>query len=467
MRNKTNLLFFVLIFISFKVISLESKPDHWKEDPNYLLSYKNIQEAVCPYPERNITIRESGTLQYIFSGDKKIFECAYRDYEYSLSYCNRDREMMCRYQNRDEIIKRASSLISQADIFKEQERINVRKIRRQIAAMDSTLATWKDQKNSYLINSLELQTMELAQLISEDYLKNLNLKLKGEYDIKRNIALAEKKAEEERIRQEQEKIKQEQERRRLEQVRRAQEKKRIKELSETLSLIFGFCLFLILFLVRSSENATVLRAAKLEYEENKLKYEEKKSKTLNILKKRARQFNSFIKALGQREKVFCLKCHSTDLSFKDNQHYRDTYYVRKDGTPSKNNRQTKNTKTDYIYKNTNWQCNSCKAKIITHHAHVHRNFFKAPVQANQYYKSIEVSNANANIMRFAEQGIIPRSFESPWPSYEVTKSGKFTRKNEYLYPGFPSFIPPKPKGVFLMPFFFSLLIFGLIRVWGG
>ena len=48
------------------------------------------------------------------------------------------------------------------------------------------------------------------------------------------------------------------------------------------------------------------------------------------------------------------------------------------------------------------------------------------------YKSIEVSNANANIMRFAEQGIIPRSFESPWPSYEVTKSGKFTRKNEYL-----------------------------------
>jgi len=155
------------------------------------------------------------------------------------------------------------------------------------------------------------------------------------------------------------------------------------------------------------------------------------------------------------------------LSFKDNQHYRDTYYVRKDGTPSKNNRQTKNTKTDYIYKNTNWQCNSCKAKIITHHAHVHKNFFKAPVQANQYYKSIEVSNANANIMRFAEQGIIPRSFESPWPSYEVTKSGKFTRKNEYLYPGFPSFVPPKPKGVFLMPFFFSLLIFGLIRVWGG
>ena len=70
--------------------------------------------------------------------------------------------------------------------------------------------------------------MELAQLISEDYLKNLNLKLKGEYDIKRNIALAEKKAEEERIRQEQEKIKQEQERRRLEQERRAQEKKELK-----------------------------------------------------------------------------------------------------------------------------------------------------------------------------------------------------------------------------------------------
>ena len=78
MRNKTNLLFFVLIFITFKAISLESKPDHWKEDPNFLLPYKNIQEAVCPYPERNITIRESGTLQYIFSGDKKIFECAYR-----------------------------------------------------------------------------------------------------------------------------------------------------------------------------------------------------------------------------------------------------------------------------------------------------------------------------------------------------------------------------------------------------
>ena len=464
MRNKTNLLFFVLIFITFKAISLESKPDHWKEDPNFLLPYKNIQEAVCPYPERNITIRESGTLQYIFSGDKKIFECAYRDYDYSLSYCNRDREMMCRYQNRDEIIKRASSLISQADIFKEQERINVRKIRRQIAAMDSTLATWKDQKNSYLINSLELQTMELAQLISEDYLKNLNLKLKGEYDIKRNIALAEKKAEEERIRQEQEKIKQEQERRRLEQVRRAQEKKRIKELSETLSLIFGFCLFLILFLVRSSENATVLRAAKLEYEENKLKYEEKKSKTLNILKKRARQFNSFVKALGQTEKVFCLKCHSTDLLFKSNSHFKREVDIKKDGTKAK--RKTGRTRIDRLYRSSNWECNSCKVKIITHHANVPINFYKAPLGTDQYYDSIEVNNAEANIMRFAEQGIIPRSFESPWPSYEV-KNGKFIRKNEYLYPGFPSFVPPKPKGIFLMPFFFSLLIFGLIRVWGG
>jgi len=464
MRNKTNLLFFVLIFITFKVISLESKPDHWKEDPNYLLPYKNIQEAVCPYPERNITIRESGTLQYIFSGDKKIFECAYRDYEYSLSYCNRDREMMCRYQNRDEIIKRASSLISQADIFKEQERINVRKIRRQIAAMDSTLATWKDQKNSYLINSLELQTMELAQLISEDYLKNLNLKLKGEYDIKRNIALAEKKAEEERIRQEQEKIKQEQERRRLEQVRRAQEEKRIKELSETLSLIFGFCLFLILFLVRSSENATAFRAAKLEYDENKLKYEEKKSKTLNILKKRARQFNSFIKTLGQREKVFCLKCHSTDLSFKTNTHSQREVNIKKDGTKAKI--KTGRTRIDSHYRSSNWECNSCKAKIITHHANVPINFYKAPLGTNQYYDSIEVNNAEANIMRFAEQGIIPRSFESPWPSYEV-KNGKFIRKNEYLYPGFPSFVPPKPKGIFLMPFFFSLIITSLILIVGS
>ena len=453
-----------LICISFHINALEPKPDHWKEDPNFLLPYKNIQEAVCPHPERNITIRESGTLQYIFSGDKKIFECAYRDYEYSLSYCNRDREMMCRYQNRDEIIKRASSLISQADIFKEQERINVRKIRRQIAAMDSTLATWKDQKNSYLINSLELQTMELAQLISEDYLKNLNLKLKGEYDIKRNIALAEKKAEEERIRQEQEKIKQEQERRRLEQVRRAQEEKRIKELSETLSLIFGFCLFLILFLVRSSENATAFRAAKLEYDENKLKYEEKKSKTLNILKKRARQFNSFIKTLGQREKVFCLKCHSTDLSFKTNTHSQSEVNIKKDGTKAKI--KTGRTRIDSLYRSSNWECNSCKAKIITHHANVPINFYKAPLGTNQYYDSIEVNNAEANIMRFAEQGIIPRSFESPWPSYEV-KNGKFIRKNEYLYPGFPGFVPPKPKGVFLVPFFFSFLIFGLIRVWGG
>ena len=453
-----------LICISFHINAFEPKPDNWKEDPNFLLPYKNIQEAVCPYPERNITIRESGTLQYIFSGDKKIFECAYRDYDYSLSYCNRDREMMCRYQNRDEIIKRASSLISQADIYKEQERINVRKIRRQIAAMDSTLVTWKDQKNSYLIESLELQTMELAQLISEDYLKNLNLKLKYEYDIKRNIALAEKKAEEERIRQEQEKIKQEQERRRLEQVRRAQEEKRIKELSETLSLIFGFCLFLILFLVRSSENATVLRAAKLEYEENKLKYEEKKSKTLNILKKRARQFNSFIKTLGQREKVFCLKCHSTDLSFKTNTHSQREVNIKKDGTKAKI--KTGRTRIDSLYRSSNWECNSCKAKIITHHANVPINFYKAPLGTNQYYDSIEVNNAEANIMRFAEQGIIPRSFESPWPSYEV-KNGKFIRKNEYLYPGFPSFVPPKPKGIFLMPFFFSLIITSLILIVGS
>ena len=87
-----------------------------------------------------------------------------------------------------------------------------------------------------------------------------------------------------------------------------------------LSIYTFYRLFLILFLVRSSENATAFRAAKLEYDENKLKYEEKKSKTLNILKKRARQFNSFIKTLGQREKVFCLKCHSTDLSFKTNTH---------------------------------------------------------------------------------------------------------------------------------------------------
>ena len=75
------------------------------------------------------------------------------------------------------------------------------------------------------------------------------------------------------------------------------------------------------------------------------------------------------------------------------------------------------------------------------------NFYKAPSGTNQYYDSIEVNNAEANIMRFAEQGIIPRSFESPWPSYEV-KNGKFIRKNEYLYPGFPSFVPPKPKGIF-------------------
>ena len=69
-------------------------------------------------------------------------------------------------------------------------------------------------------------------------------------------------------------------------------------------------------------------------------------------------------------------------------------------------------------------------------------------------------------MRFAEQGIIPRSFESPWPSYEV-KNGKFIRKNEYLYPGFPSFVPPKPKGIFLMPFFFSLIITSLILIVGS
>ena len=453
-----------LICISFHINALEPKPDNWKEDPNFLLPYKNIQEAVCPYPERNITIRESGTLQYIFSGDKKIFECAYRDYDYSLSYCNRDREMICRYQNRDEIIKRASSLISQADIFKEQERVNVRKIRRQIAAMDSILVTWKDQKNSYLIESLELQTMELAQLISEDYLKNLNLKLKDEYDIKRNIALAEKKAEEERIRQEQEKIKQEQERRRLEQVRRAQEAKRAEEFRETWGLIIGFCIFFILLLVRNSENATALRAAKLEYEENKLKYEEKKSKTLNILKKRARQFNSFIKTLGQREKVFCLKCHSTDLSFKTNTHSQREVNIKKDGTKAKI--KTGRTRIDSHYRSSNWECNSCKAKIITHHANVPINFYKAPLGTNQYYDSIEVNNAKANIMRFAEQGIIPRSFESPWPSYEV-KNGKFIRKNEYLYPGFPSFVPPKPKGIFLMPFFFSLIITSLILIVGS
>ena len=71
MRNKTNLLFFVLIFITFKAISLESKPDHWKEDPNFLLPYKNIQEAVCPYPERNITIESLELFNISFLAIKK------------------------------------------------------------------------------------------------------------------------------------------------------------------------------------------------------------------------------------------------------------------------------------------------------------------------------------------------------------------------------------------------------------
>ena len=40
-----------LICISFHINALESKPDQWKQVPNFLLSYKNIQEAMCPFPE--------------------------------------------------------------------------------------------------------------------------------------------------------------------------------------------------------------------------------------------------------------------------------------------------------------------------------------------------------------------------------------------------------------------------------
>ena len=56
--------------------------------------------------------------------------------------------MMCRYQNRDEIIKRASSLISQANTFKEEEKLNVRKIRRQVSEIENILEIWQDKKIS-------------------------------------------------------------------------------------------------------------------------------------------------------------------------------------------------------------------------------------------------------------------------------------------------------------------------------
>lgn len=439
-----------LICISFHTNALESKPDQWKQVPNFLLSYKNIQEAMCPFPEKNITIRESGTLQYIFSGEKKIFECAYRNSNYSLHYCSGDIEMMCRYQNRDEIIKRASSLISQANTFKEEEKLNVIKIRRQVSEIENILEIWQDKKNIYLIKSLELQTMELAKLISEDYLKNLNLELKNEYDVKRNKAVAEKKAEEERKRLEQARKRQEQ----LEQASRIQAIEEADQNKQVLSLVIAFILFGILIIYKASRNADE-RQLLLQ------NYESKKESTLKILKKRTRDFNSFIKTLSTREKVFCLKCHSTDLGFLENNHLKETYNVKKDGSLAKI--KTGRIRSDFFYIDSDWECKSCKTKIKTTHANVGKNFYAAPLNINQYYTSIQIHNSDQIIDNFAYYGELPKNFKSPWFCYKVSKSGKFTKENEYLYPNFSA--PKQSAGVF-SSFLIALVVFILIRFSG-
>jgi len=245
-----------------------------------------------------------------------------------------------------------------------------------------------------------------------------------------------------------------------------EEERQMRDLQDLLSDGFSGFLVLLFWLIFRRRNNKKIGKAFAEYQSHieklRANFLTKQQTISNQLTDKKKKFEKFLKSLSKSE-VFCLKCFSKNLVFKENKYNEHIQYLRKDRTEAKI--KTTNSRIDFIYKSTDWECKKCNLIIHTLHKNVPKNFMGPPL--NFIYSRIEVEEKYFKhvINEYRETGIIPSDLKSDWPGYEDLDDRNNYKRLDYWDYYFGEFEPPpfiKPK---VFPAFISgFLMGGLVTV---
>ena len=249
-----------------------------------------------------------------------------------------------------------------------------------------------------------------------------------------------------------------------------EEESQMRDLQDLLSEGFSGFLVLLFWLIFRRRNNKKIGKAFAEYQSHteklRAKFLTKQQTISNQLTNKKKKFEEFLKSLSKSE-VFCLKCFSKNLLFKENKGDDFIQYLRKDGTEAKI--KTPNFRIDFIYRSTDWECKNCKLMIHTLHKNVPRNFMGPPL--NFVYSRIEVEKEYFDhvINEYRETGNLPSDFKSDWPGYEdLDDRNNYKRLSyqEYCYEEFepPTFIKPIVFPAFISGFLMGGLVTVLYRL---
>ena len=228
-------------------------------------------------------------------------------------------------------------------------------------------------------------------------------------------------------------------------------------------------LMILIWLIFRRRNKKKIGKAFAEYQSHteklRAKFLTKQQTISNQLTNKKKKFEEFLKSLSKSE-VFCLKCFSKNLLFKENKGNPKKQYLKKDGTEAKI--KTPNFRIDFIYRSTDWECKKCDLMIHTLHKNVPRNFIGPPL--NFVYSRIEVEKEYFDhvINKYRETGILPSDFKSDWPGYEdLDDRNNYKRLSyqEYCYEEFKPtpFIKPIVFPAFISGFLMTFLVTVLYR----